>query len=94
MIRGIYDEQKLALVLSGHADYAPKGKDIVCAGVSALAFAYANHIGGYKKDQRGMVLRAKGTNETEKAAFKAILNGLQLIAREYPENLLLTRGRL
>ncbi len=23
--------------LSGHADYGPKGQDIVCAGVSALA---------------------------------------------------------
>lgn len=30
--------------ISGHADYAPKGKDIVCAGVSAVTVGTANAI--------------------------------------------------
>ena len=38
MITIIYDEKEKDMILqaSGHAEYAPKGQDIVCAAVSAL----------------------------------------------------------
>ncbi len=32
------------LTLEGHADYAPAGKDIVCAAVSALVLALAERL--------------------------------------------------
>lgn len=34
----------LVLVARGHANYAPAGRDIVCAGVSALLFGYAAYL--------------------------------------------------
>ena len=94
MIRGIYDEERLILILRGHANYAPRGEDIVCAGVSALAFAYADHLGNCEKGENGMVLRANNNDKTEKAVFKMTVNGLKMIARTYPENFLITKGRL
>ena len=94
MIRGIYDEDNLIIILSGHADYAPKGKDIVCAGVSALAFTYAKHLGGYERKENGMILKAKSKDESEKMLFKMITEGMRLIANDYPKNFLLTKGRL
>lgn len=94
MIRGIYDEKSLILILEGHANYAPKGQDIVCAGVSALAFTYANYLGRYEKFKKGMILRAKSKKECEEKVFRMIIGGLQLIAKDYPENFLLTKGRL
>lgn len=94
MIRGIYDEENLALILEGHADYAPKGFDIVCAGVSALAFTYAKYTGGYKKSPKGMLIRSQNKDEKGKTVFDTVIGGLKLIERDYPENLLLTKGRI
>lgn len=34
----------LRMVARGHADYAPRGQDIVCSGVSALLFGYAAYL--------------------------------------------------
>ncbi|CAG9607946.1 ribosomal-processing cysteine protease Prp [Pseudoneobacillus rhizosphaerae] len=33
-----------AFTLSGHADYAKRGRDLVCAGVSAVSFGTVNAI--------------------------------------------------
>ncbi|MBR5515566.1 MAG: ribosomal-processing cysteine protease Prp [Clostridia bacterium] len=94
MIRGIYDEDELIIFLRGHANYAPRGKDIVCASVSALAFTYAAHLGTYRKTEDKMILWCKEKNQTQRRIFKAIVNGLSMISKSYPENFLLTKGRL
>ena len=39
-IRARRIDRGLAVVAEGHANFAPKGKDIVCAGASALLYAY------------------------------------------------------
>lgn len=36
------NERSAQFIIGGHAEYADKGKDIVCAGVSALVNALAN----------------------------------------------------
>lgn len=38
------DNKICGFMLSGHADYAPEGADIVCAAVSALAFNTVNAV--------------------------------------------------
>ena len=37
MICAVFGENRMTL--RGHADYAPRGEDIVCAAASALVFA-------------------------------------------------------
>lgn len=36
----------LTITSSGHVGYAERGRDIVCAGVSALLFAYLSYVTG------------------------------------------------
>lgn len=44
MICAVFGENRMTL--RGHADYAPRGEDIVCAAASALVFAL---IGRWRK---------------------------------------------
>ncbi len=37
-------EDGLEISATGHAGYAERGRDIVCAGVSALLFGYLSHL--------------------------------------------------
>ena len=46
---------------SGHAGYADKGKDIVCAGVSALVINCANSIEKLTKDRADIEHAADGS---------------------------------
>ena len=44
MIRVIYDRKECRLSVAGHANSAEPGKDLVCAGVSALACTLAANV--------------------------------------------------
>jgi len=86
------------LEISGHAEYAEYGKDIVCAGVSALAETAAlglEHVARIKplvKKRKGyFILKLPDNVEMEawkKAAviLDTILLGLQDISKSYPSN--------
>ncbi|WP_050615912.1 ribosomal-processing cysteine protease Prp [Bacillus testis] len=39
-----HDEQIQSFTMSGHADFAKRGQDIVCAGASAVSFGTVNSI--------------------------------------------------
>lgn len=79
----------------GHSGYAEPGKDIVCAGVSsAFKMAIATLIelkamfNFHVDDNKafiGIQLK-KGTKQTHRAVFKALVETLRLIAEEYPDN--------
>ena len=73
----------------GHADFAPKGQDIVCAAVSALmqTLAYSLDSGTVTcaDDRNLMVVQAKqGTDSLAK--FELVTDGLILLADAYPEH--------
>ena len=81
------------LSVEGHAEYAEHGKDIVCAGVSALTQALLGWIddhSGCVTDlegpavQRGHFwMRCKG-NKTVTIAFQVAVTGFKQIANAYP----------
>ncbi len=92
MITIIYDEkgQDMILQASGHAGYAPKGQDIVCAAVSALmqTLAYGVDGGTVTQDPDGentLTVRAAQSFDTL-AKFELVTDGLMLLAQQYPEN--------
>lgn len=77
------------LEVFGHADYAPRGQDIVCAAVSALmqTLAYSLDSGTVTcaDDRNLMVVQAKqGTDSLAK--FELVTDGLILLADAYPEH--------
>lgn len=77
----------------GHANYAPEGQDVVCAGVSALLDSLAVYV--HRSDQVRDVedqhadgwyyLVWRGT-EASGQAYKLTMLGLMCIARQFPEH--------
>ena len=85
MIRAVFDKGRLTV--EGHAGYAPKGQDIVCAAVSALVYALIGTL-----EETGnvaeVVLRpgyASVAAKEETAAFDLVRCGLGQLAEKYPE---------
>lgn len=83
-------EQKLRLTAHGHAGYAVKGQDIVCAAVSTLmqtlAYSTDSETGGMQGDcVPELIVQADATEENQ-AKFELVVDGLYLLAQQYPEN--------
>lgn len=95
----------LNMTASGHAGFASPGQDIVCAGVSALAFAAAEYLTQMRtwgKLEREPVIalepgeirlecEPKITAEEEAShVFRMLEIGCRLIAHSYPNNVIVT----
>lgn len=88
MIQVIYNEVEDAMILraEGHAGFAEKGKDIVCAAVSVLMQTLACSVGTCMgNDGKGFSVVCKKSNDNI-AKFELVTDGLALLQREYPEN--------
>ena len=94
MIKAVYRPAKCELEISGHAGYAPKGYDIVCAGISALAAAVYETLGntaGFGTSDDGGVCTlysdtACGGDRFIEAVFACAANGIKAISAAYPEH--------
>lgn len=89
-----------SLDITGHAGYAEKGKDIVCAGVSSLAMAayytlYSYDQAGHCKiarfsigDEAEMHITVQASEGMGEALvmtiFSTITHGLESIGKQYP----------
>ena len=98
-----YGRDKLTVVLSGHAGFAPKGLDIVCAGVSALTIALSEAVSCTVKPSDAdeitftfadgeFYLNIAGVKsfdayKTMRSVFLMFQLGLSRIAESYPENI-------
>ena len=80
MIEAVYDRDALTLCIKGHANYAPYGQDIVCAGVSTLVYTLIN---GCRCEIIGETVRVKD----DRRVYDAVLQGLQMISEKFPKNL-------
>lgn len=83
--------------IRGHAEYGESGKDIVCAGVSTIAYTMANYMKSSKavshpqiEDDGNFYMRCTLGNKKGKGikksreALRAIEKGFYLIEQEYP----------
>ena len=97
MIRCRWAQQgeELTLEVTGHAGFAPAGEDLVCAGVTALVYALAQTVEQWAAAPQislqpgSALIRAKGEQETLPrllAAFQTVINGLKLLADQFPEH--------
>ena len=95
MIRVYYarGEGEHELSISGHAHYADYGQDIVCAGVSAIAFSLLGWLEHNEEELSDLsvseveqfYLSCKGSEKID-TAFQMAVIGLVQIAREYPDH--------
>ena len=85
MIRVRFDGAQMTV--SGHARYAPAGRDIVCAAVSALVYALAGRLretGRLERFQSAPgYAEIAGTGDCARE-FALVRCGLELLARQYP----------
>lgn len=75
------------VTIKGHSGYAPEGEDIVCAGVSALFFAFSGYL-----ERKGWLTEAKIASGDSYITFKEsgeavemLEEGIKQIAEAYPE---------
>lgn len=78
--------------IRGHANYAPYGQDIVCAGVTALTQTLVSSIEGLTKDKIQYDIKPGWAdinyrNLSEKACtlVDSFFLGVSMIADEYPD---------
>lgn len=81
-------EGQLSLAIEGHAGYDQEGKDIVCAGISAIAYTligWLDHNGGHYEVESGYVYAASPRTKEMEIAFDVTALGLEQIAHKYPQ---------
>ena len=85
--------RKDKITVSGHAGYAAAGKDIVCAGVTALTMSLVKSLNDLTEDNidyemsPGKVdVHYGDLSEAGKLLVDSFFIGICLIANEYPDN--------
>lgn len=71
-----------SLRISGHAMFAPRGRDIVCAAASILAYTLS--AGGARSRETpdgGLIITG------DAAALRLIAGGYRLLSENYPKNI-------
>ncbi len=91
-----------AFEMSGHAEYAEHGKDLVCAGASAVSFGAVNALfaltdiepeisqgeeGGYLRVD---IPKEASTNDRVQTILQTMIISLQTIERDYREHIKIT----
>ena len=82
-------------MVEGHADYAEEGSDIVCAAVSALT---QTALLGIRREEKVVYEQSEGFLAAHTLSFvpevpivlETVVSGLNEIARQYPEYVVLT----
>ena len=91
-----YKNKEYIIDISGHAGYAEKGKDIVCAGVSTLFYTFLNYCeeacehNTLCKLEKAItdnkcVLQLRDEAMLEGQALRVIVKGFKMLAETYPE---------
>ena len=82
------------IIITGHANYAEYGKDIVCAAVSATVLTTVNGIIAldnsilevvYEQDK--MIIDIKKEDKTSEILIGNMINCLKELVIEYPKNI-------
>lgn len=102
MISIEYCPERFSIKASGHAEYAPMGQDIVCAGVSTLIqtlalciLGYAHGLSENPKIEIGekTIISCRPKKEREREIsllYWYCICGLDALAQQYPKNIGIT----
>jgi len=96
MTRITMDWDRLELTAEGHAGAAEKGRDIVCAGISAIMTCLGQYMLRYELVMRPALSMQEGESKIRgrplpgwrrrtRAAFRQAADGLAIMAESYPD---------
>jgi uncharacterized protein YsxB (DUF464 family) len=102
MIHVTYYRQHNRVTVEGHAGSGPKGHDLVCSAVSALALTLAGNVSHMQAQDavHGVIIELKEGNaeiqctpyrrykDSAEQIYRAICVGFELLATKYPDNIL------
>ena len=81
------------ITIKGHANYAERGKDIVCAAVSALTQTFIESVEQLTDDNLkcvisagNVVIRYTDLSKQGQLLRRSFFIGLEMIADSYPQN--------
>jgi len=83
-----------SIIISGHAEYDDKGKDIVCSSVSSIVTTTVNAIYMFNEDtikytvKEGLVkIDILKENETTRKLLDNMINLYEELSNDYPKNI-------
>lgn len=86
--------RKNEIIVSGHANYAEYGYDIICAGATALAQTLIKSVQDLTEDEieydikPGLVdIKYRDLSEKSRTLVDSFFVGMNLLADEFPENI-------
>ncbi len=92
MIKVIYNDNTVKV--SGHANYAEYGKDIVCASVSSIITTVVNCVMNldkgsitYQDDGKTIIITKINNNEVVNTIFATMIDILKDLENQYKENI-------
>lgn len=95
----VVSKLKNKILICGHAEYAPRGQDIVCAAVSVLTQVFVASVEELTEDvikadiQPGdTVIEYKNLTSHAQVLFDSFLLGLEMIAQNYPYHVRIVKG--
>lgn len=95
----VVKHQNNTISITGHANFAPIGKDIVCASISTLIQVFVASVEELTTDKLeteitggNAVIRYRTLTEKTKILLESFLLGVEMIASEYPNNVRIERG--
>ena len=98
MIKVVYNDNFKNLKITGHAGYADKGKDIVCASASSIILSSLNLAIEFNKDVKytddlNKIEIINNTNdENVTKVFSNMILSLEELERQYPDNIKISKG--
>ena len=98
MIKVRYNLDYSMLKITGHANYANYGEDIVCSSVSSiiitscnLAYKF-NHEFKYQDDNDVITIINNTNDENVKIVLENMIEMLKDLERQYPKNINISKG--
>ena len=101
MINVVYNKHKNSVIVTGHANSAPVGHDLVCAAVSALVLTLAGNVSYLEAQEivkNVIIVLNEGNAEVQckpnsqlkdcvRQIYHTICVGFELLSTKYPENI-------
>ena len=99
MITAVYNPAQPQLTVSGHANSAEYGRDLICAGVSTLVYTLQRKVAQLKRDgliqdfvsthEKGFatvyILPLRNNKHIAQVVMRTIFCGFEALAESYPE---------
>ena len=85
------EDEGFRVIVRGHANYAPRGQDIVCAAMSVLFLSMTTYISSLEEVRSRVCRLERGYAEFEcdrggEQALKLACIGMQIVSENYPDH--------